>query len=222
MWCLISLFPKTKLNAVIQGKNREYRVILRENIHVNVCNQKEGSSICFPVRVLLGIESSWHVIIIILKALTFLGELLYTELFFWNSCLMFTQAQARCASVPFFFPFRSENQGTGGGWWFVTCLESYTDSHWNPVGLQHPRLFSIASHCPPEKYLGSRMYSLPGTVLLSGSANHLLLNNLGFSGIIMIRGPSKKMAVLIFIPLISLSFTLIGLGVQDWGVGGSS
>lgn len=82
------------------------------------------------------------------------------------------------------------------------------ESSWAPA----PMLFSIASHCPPEKYLGSRMYLLPGTVLLSGSANHLLLNNLGFNGI-MIRGPSKKMAVLIFIPLISLSFTLIGLGV---------
>lgn len=38
----------------------------------------------------------------------------------------------------------------------------------------------------------------------------------------MIRDPSKKMAVLILIPLISLSYALIGLSVQDWGVEGGS
>lgn len=53
------------------------------------------------------------------------------------------------------------------------------------------------------------------TVLLSGSADYLLLNNLAVSGVIMIRGPSKKMDGCFdlhsfdFIKL----YTLIDLGV---------
>lgn len=51
-------------------------VILGENIHVNLCNLKGWSSVCFPAHV-LGADRGWHVTIVILKALTFLEQLLY-------------------------------------------------------------------------------------------------------------------------------------------------
>lgn len=40
---------------------------------------RKNGSVCFPVHVLFGVERGGHVIIIILKALTFWGELLYTK-----------------------------------------------------------------------------------------------------------------------------------------------
>lgn len=80
----------------------------------------------------------------------------------------------------------------------MTAPEAHTRAPLESTWAPEPKLFTVTSHHPSEKCLW------PWKVLLSGSADHLLLNNFGIGGIIMIRGPSKKMALLIFIPLISL------------------
>lgn len=68
--------------------------------------------------------------------------------------------------------------------WLITCVKSCRE--------------------PLESSWGGRIDLWPGTLLLSGNAGHLLLNNLGISGIVLVLGPSKKKALLISILSISL------------------
>lgn len=90
----------------------------------------------------------------------------------------------------------------------VSNLSIVIQGVWNPAGLQ--MLFTTASPHPSGKYR-------PWTVF-SGRADHLLSSNIGISGIVMSRGPSKKNGFLELQPFDYINrHTLTGMGVQGCG-----